>query len=74
MLKFQVDDAANSNMICRVQMCPAVLRKTVKDLFPYRTTDDTSDLSVITVILKPNNKHLRRNKELETEKLAQTVR
>lgn len=60
-------------MICRVQTCPTVLRKTVKDLFPYRTTDDASDLSVISIVLKPNNKHLRNNKEIETEKLAQTV-
>lgn len=60
-------------MICRVQTCPTVLRKTVKDLFPYHTTEDTSELSVITVMLKPNNKYLRNNKEIETEKLAQTV-
>lgn len=60
-------------MICRVQACPTVLRKTVKDLFPYHTTDEKSDLSVITILLKPNNQHLRNNKELETEKLAQTV-
>lgn len=60
-------------MICQVQTCPTVLRLAVKDLFPYRTTDETSVLSVITVVLKPNNILMRNNKELETEKLAQTV-
>lgn len=60
-------------MICRVQTCPTVLRETVKDLFPYRTNDELLELSVVTVVLSPDNKHLRSNKELETEKLAQTV-
>lgn len=60
-------------MICQVQTCPTVLRLAVKDLFPYHTIENTSDLSVITVVLKPNNKLMRNNKELETEKLAQTV-
>lgn len=58
--------------MCRAQICPQVLRKTVVDLFPHRNLEH-SELSVITISLKPNLKHLRKNNELETEKLAQTV-
>ncbi|XP_023015362.1 cobalamin trafficking protein CblD [Leptinotarsa decemlineata] len=70
----QLEDAADindGNMMCRVQMCPTVLRETVKDLFPYRTLEDHSELSVVTITLKPNVKDMRKNKELETERLAQ---
>lgn len=61
-----------SNIICRVQSCPQVLRKTVYDLFPNRNLEQ-SDLSVITISLKPDVRHFRKNKEIETEKLAQSV-
>ncbi|KAG5885885.1 hypothetical protein JTB14_019147 [Gonioctena quinquepunctata] len=64
-------DMDNGNMVCRVQMCPTLLRETVKDLFPYRTLDDHSELSVITIALKPNVRDMRKNKEMETERLAQ---
>lgn len=60
-------------MICRVQSCPTVLRKTVSDLFPYHSIEENCELSVITITLKPDIKHMRTNKELETEKMAQTV-
>lgn len=50
-----------------------MLRGTVKDLFPYRPLEDNSVLSVVTIALKPNIKDMRTNKELETERLAQTV-
>lgn len=63
---------ANSDIVCRVQPCPQVLRKAVIDLFPHRNLEQ-SELSVVTISLNPNLKHLRKNKELETEKLAQTV-
>jgi len=71
----QIDNASNSdqgNMTVKVQRCPTLLRESIKDLFPYRTVDDTSTLSVITITLKPNIKDMRKNKENETEKLAQT--
>lgn len=55
-----------------MQPCPQVLRKTVNDLFPHRNLEH-SELSVVTISLKPNLKDLRKNKEHETEKLAQTV-
>lgn len=58
--------------MCRAQACPEVLKAAVLDLFPYRDLEK-ADLSVITITLKPDLKHLRRNKEIETEKLAQTV-
>ncbi|KAJ8985336.1 hypothetical protein NQ317_008367 [Molorchus minor] len=70
----QIDDTrdnSNANMICRVQPCPTVLRKTVGDLFPYRPLEESTDLSVITITLKPNSKLIRTNAEVETEKLAQ---
>lgn len=69
----QTCDPSYKNMICRVQRCPTVLRKTVSDLFPYHSTEENSELSVITITLKPNIRHMRNNKELETEKMAQTV-
>ncbi|RZB41012.1 methylmalonic aciduria and homocystinuria type D -like, mitochondrial-like, partial [Asbolus verrucosus] len=71
----QIDDSLSTagDIICRVQTCPTVLRKTVCDLFPYRDFE-TSDLSVVTISLKPNLKLLRRNKEVETERMAQTLR
>ncbi|CAH1119353.1 unnamed protein product [Phaedon cochleariae] len=65
-------DTREANMICRVQICPTLLRETVKDLFPYRTLEDHSELSVISISLKANIQDMRKNKELETEKLAQT--
>ncbi|CAH1986272.1 unnamed protein product [Acanthoscelides obtectus] len=72
----QIDDTSDGNskgnMICRVHPCPTVLRKTVGDLFPYRTFEESCDLSVVTISLKPNIKLMRSNKELETEKQAQT--
>lgn len=55
-----------------MQTCPKVLRQTVSDLFPYRNLENC-ELSVITISLKPDLKSLRKNKEIETEKLAQTV-
>ncbi|KAK9884647.1 hypothetical protein WA026_007482 [Henosepilachna vigintioctopunctata] len=61
----------NDGIICSIQECPKVLRKTVYDLFPSRNFE-TCDLSVITLSLKPNLKLMRQNKENETEKLAQT--
>lgn len=69
----QIEDAQTNNgdMICRVQQCPAVLRQTVCDLFPNNNLE-ISHLSVVTISLKPNMKHLHCNKEVETEKLAQT--
>ncbi|CAH0559023.1 unnamed protein product [Brassicogethes aeneus] len=72
----QIDDLnqfedVDDSIICRVQTCPTVLRKTVSDLFPYRTLDG-SELSVITISLKPNVKDMRKNKEMETERMAQT--
>lgn len=67
--KFQGHDA---NIVCQAQTCPQVLRKTVTDLFPHRNLEN-AELSVITISLKPDLKHLRKNKEIETEKLAQTV-
>lgn len=66
------DKVPNGDIVCSVQTCPTVLRKTVKELFPYRTLDDTSELCVITIGLKSDIKLMRINKELETEKLAQT--
>lgn len=61
-----------SNIVCRVQVCPTVLRQTVFDLFPYHNLEK-SELSVVTIALKPDLKALRKNNEIETEKLAQTV-
>ncbi|CAG9772938.1 unnamed protein product [Ceutorhynchus assimilis] len=69
----QVEDTGDnpdSDMILRVQTCPTVLRQTVCELFPYRTLEK-SELSVITINLKPDLKQVRVNKEVETEKLAQ---
>lgn len=63
---------ANANIVCRAQPCPQVLRKTVVALFPHRNLEH-SELSVITISLKPNLKDLYKNRELETERLAQTV-
>lgn len=70
---FFQDSKTDANIICRVQVCPTVLRQTVCDLFPYRNFDN-SDLSVVTISLKPDLKRYRKNKEIETEKMAQTVR
>ncbi|XP_068909320.1 methylmalonic aciduria and homocystinuria type D homolog, mitochondrial-like isoform X2 [Tenebrio molitor] len=61
----------DGDIICRIQSCPTVLRKDVYDLFPYRDLE-TSELSVVTISLKPNLKLLRKNNELETERMAQT--
>lgn len=70
---FTLQDGKNdANIVCRVQVCPTVLRQTVCDLFPYRSFDN-SDLSVVTISLKPDLKQYRKNKEIETEKMAQTV-
>ncbi|XP_050513940.1 cobalamin trafficking protein CblD-like [Diabrotica virgifera virgifera] len=70
----QIDDSSceQGDMVVRIQTCPTLLRQIAKDLFPYRTLQDNGELSVITVALKPNIKDLRKNKELETERLAQT--
>ncbi|XP_044756670.1 cobalamin trafficking protein CblD isoform X2 [Coccinella septempunctata] len=59
------------DITCSIQECPKVLRQTVYDLFPSRNFE-TSELSVVTISLKPNHKLMRQNKEEETEKLAQT--
>ncbi|GJQ68944.1 hypothetical protein Trydic_g6130 [Trypoxylus dichotomus] len=67
----EIDNNGDANIVCRAQECPKVLRQTVCDLFPHRNLE-SSELSVITITLKPDTKHLRRNIELETEKLAQT--
>ncbi|XP_044259612.1 cobalamin trafficking protein CblD [Tribolium madens] len=70
----EIDESTCSgtgDIICRVQTCPTVLRKSVCDLFPYRDFEST-ELSVVTISLKPNLKLLRKNKELETERMAQT--
>ncbi|KAF2893645.1 hypothetical protein ILUMI_12528 [Ignelater luminosus] len=64
-------DSNEGNIICRIQECPAVLRQTVCDLFPNNNLE-VSELSVVTIMLTPDVKLLRRNKEVETEKLAQT--
>lgn len=61
-------------MICRVQQCPTLLRRTVNDLFSYRSIDYGSELSVITIVLKPDRNQFINCKETETERLAQTVR
>ncbi|XP_060526709.1 cobalamin trafficking protein CblD [Cylas formicarius] len=69
----QIDDTAentDADMILRVQTCPTVLRQTVSDLFPYRPLEK-SELSVITVNLKPNLKQMRTNAEMELERMAQ---
>lgn len=55
-----------------MQECPAVLRQTVCDLFPNNNLE-ISELSVVTIMLKPNKKLSRHNREVETEKLAQAV-
>lgn len=60
-------------MILRVQTCPKVLRETVCELFPYRPLEK-SELSVITINLKPDLKLIRTNKEEETERMAQMVK
>lgn len=65
-------DALDGNIVCRIQVCPTVLRQTVCDLFPYRNLG-TSELSVITISLRADLKLLRKNNEMETEKLAKTV-
>jgi hypothetical protein len=69
---FQPKTITDGDIICRIQSCPTVLRKDVYDLFPYRDLE-TSELSVVTISLKPNLKLLRKNNELETERMAQTV-
>ncbi|XP_066147470.1 cobalamin trafficking protein CblD-like [Euwallacea fornicatus] len=69
----QVEDVGSnpdSDMILRVQTCPKVLRQTVCELFPYRPLEK-SELSVITINLKPGGKQTKLNKETETEKMAQ---
>ncbi|KRT82274.1 hypothetical protein AMK59_3785, partial [Oryctes borbonicus] len=66
----EIDNNNDANIICRAQECPKVLRQTVCDLFPQRNLE-SSELSVITITLKPDAKDFRRNMELETEKLAQ---
>lgn len=60
-------------MVLRVQTCPTVLRQTVCELFPYRPLEK-SELSVITINLRPDIKQVRLNKEIETERMAQMVR
>ncbi|KAL1506166.1 hypothetical protein ABEB36_005578 [Hypothenemus hampei] len=69
----QIEDtgkSSNADMILRVQTCPTVLRQTVCELFPYRPLEK-SELSVITINLKPDAKQVKLNKETETEKMAQ---
>jgi len=63
-------DNSDAEMILRVQSCPHVLRDTVTELFPYRPLEK-SELSVVTINLKPDLVQLRTNKELETDRLAQ---
>lgn len=58
-------------IMCQVQTCPKLLRQTVMDLFPYRDFE-TSELTVITITLRPDLHLLRRQADIETEKLAQT--
>lgn len=65
-------DTAEGNIICRVQECPSVLRQTVCDMFPDRNLD-ASELSIVTLTVKDDQKLPRQNNEAETEKLAQTV-
>ncbi|KAJ3665782.1 hypothetical protein Zmor_001257 [Zophobas morio] len=70
----QIDENSSSpsgEIVCRIQACPTVLRQGVCDLFPYRDFE-SSELSVVTISLKPNLKSLRKNKELETERMAQS--
>lgn len=64
------DRVSTGNIICRVQSCPTVLRKSVCDLFPNRGLDN-AELSVITITLKPDFKLMRKNSEIETERMAQ---
>ncbi|XP_017786864.1 PREDICTED: methylmalonic aciduria and homocystinuria type D homolog, mitochondrial-like [Nicrophorus vespilloides] len=64
------EDERSGNIACRIQACPQVLRKTVYDLFPHRNLSQ-SDLSVVTINIKTDLKLLRKNNEMETEKLAQ---
>ncbi|KAF7281638.1 hypothetical protein GWI33_004497 [Rhynchophorus ferrugineus] len=69
----QIDDSGDNSeadMVLRVQTCPTVLRQTVCELFPYRQLEK-SELSVITINLKPDMKQIRLNKEIETERMAQ---
>ncbi|XP_050303339.1 cobalamin trafficking protein CblD [Anthonomus grandis grandis] len=69
----QIDDSGehlDGDMILRVQTCPKVLRQTVCELFPYRPLEK-SELSVITINLKPDRKQVRTNREMETERMAQ---
>lgn len=62
----------NENISYKIQACPQVLRHTVSDLFPSRNFEQAV-LSVITLTIKPDLKLLRKNTEIETEKLAQLV-
>ncbi|CAG9857780.1 unnamed protein product [Phyllotreta striolata] len=75
----QIDQSSTSDrgdITVKVQKCPTLLRDAVKHLFPYRPLDDTSELSVVTVSLRPNaivgGAGSKKNGELEVEKLAQT--
>ncbi|XP_019758350.1 cobalamin trafficking protein CblD isoform X2 [Dendroctonus ponderosae] len=72
----QMDDTSDhpeADMLLRVQTCPTVLRQTVCELFPYRPLQK-SELSVITINLKPDGKLIKSNKEVETERMAQMLR
>lgn len=69
---FKAGENSEADMVLRVQTCPQVLRQTVCELFPYRPLEK-SELSVITINLKPDVKQLRSNKEMETERMAQMV-
>ncbi|KAL3277278.1 hypothetical protein HHI36_012628 [Cryptolaemus montrouzieri] len=69
-MKQNHDKEMNDEIICSIQECPKVLRKTVYDLFTSRNFE-ACDLSIITISLKPNQKLMRQNKENETEKMAQ---
>jgi len=65
-----ITEKNDSEIICKVQTCPKVLHETVSSLFPYRNMEN-SDLSVVTISIRANVKALRKNNELETERLAQ---
>ncbi|XP_022920704.1 cobalamin trafficking protein CblD-like [Onthophagus taurus] len=67
----EIEDESDAGIICRAQECPKVLRQTVCELFPHRNLEN-SELSVITISLKPDLTIVKKNNELETEKLAQT--
>ncbi|GLV43992.1 uncharacterized protein CBL_12712 [Carabus blaptoides fortunei] len=67
----EITKTNDGNVECQVQSCPRVLRQTVCELFPNRNLEQAS-LSVVTLTMRPDAKHMRLNKEVETEKMAQT--